>query len=135
MSRNFEETTLLVIASANIPNLKLLSFPGSQFSSTCLLLVEFSTFEVIQLKISKLHFVPFIEAASCFLHFVFQHVVCRSMDSRYHDAPRTYIHERSTGILKFGNCIRWKPQLVSSHIIPRSYTYIRTFLRISKDMD
>lgn len=101
LSRNFEETTFLSSASLNMPNLKgmdpLISSPGSQFSSTLWLIAQFCTFE--QLKKSKLHF-----AASTFLHSVFQHVVSRSMDRRYHDAPKTYMHERRTN----WHCLIWK---------------------------
>lgn len=113
LSRNFEETTSFLSAASNIPNLKSISsLAGSQLWNTLVVFAQLSRSksQLLQSKYPTLHFVPFIEAVT-FLHSLFQHMVCRSIDRRYHEAPSTCTEELESQLSPHRD-LNWTPHLV-----------------------
>lgn len=89
---NPEETASLVNAGEKMPNLKGISgLLASQFVKTVVLVVQICRLLCLEESQSRnlgshngVSIVPF-----SFLHSDFQHVVGRSTNSKYHDAPKT----------------------------------------------
>lgn len=88
-SKKGDETTFLVRASAKMPKVNRMLFEGSQLLKTTVTFCQFflsSRFTAPQSKKSATHRI----GTSSLWHSAFQHVACRSIDSRYHAAPRIY---------------------------------------------
>lgn len=86
---NSEDTTLLVTAFSNMPYLNISDFSGLQLLNTAVVLIHFwrlSLSKVSQSKYLRTH----LTGPSSFLHMDFQHVAYRSIDSKYHGAPKIY---------------------------------------------
>ena len=83
-----------------------MSLLGSQSLNTKVLLFHFlrsSSSKVPQSKKRRKHLI----GLSSFLQTDFQHVACRSIDNKYHDAPKTYENRRWI-IAKSGNSTKGK---------------------------